>query len=116
MSDDMVKKAVMHGGSKKQSDTGTFSEQLKHTARKPSMNLVRKLHSIKKMMASQSISELEDDVDFLHNAYNEDISAFSTTEEQLDQLEDYALENGLADLDTESDSVADGSMTKSPCT
>ncbi|KAF8833528.1 hypothetical protein BDN67DRAFT_1017447 [Paxillus ammoniavirescens] len=59
-------------------------------------------------MASRSIPELEDNVDFLHNAYNKDISAFSTTKEQLDQSEDYALENGLADLDTESDSVADG--------
>ena len=52
-----------------------------------------------RLLSSRSRSDLDDDVKFLHQAYEEDMSAFSTCEEQLDQLEGYALDTGLAQLD-----------------
>ena len=49
-----------------------------------------------RLLSSRNRSDLDDDVKFLHQAYEEDMSAFLICEEQLDQLEGYALDTGLA--------------------
>ena len=49
-----------------------------------------------RLLSSRSRSNLDDDIKFLHQVYEEDMSAFLTCEEQLDQLEGYALDTGLA--------------------
>ena len=38
----------------------------------------------KRLLSSRNRTDLGDDIKFLHQAYKEDISAFSTCEEQLD--------------------------------
>ena len=52
-----------------------------------------------RLLSLRSRSDLDDDIKFLHQAYETDMSAFSTCEEQLDQLEGYTLDSGLAQLD-----------------
>ena len=59
-----------------------------------------------RLLSSRSSSELDDDINFLHQAYEEDMSAFSTCEEQLNQLEGYALCTGLAQVAPGSDECA----------
>lgn len=56
-----------------------------------------------RLLSSRNSSELGDDIKFLHQAYEDDMSAFSTCEEQLEQLEGYALDTGLAQLDSDPD-------------
>ena len=40
-----------------------------------------------RLLSSRNGPNLGDDIMFLHQAYNEDMSAFSACEEQLDQLD-----------------------------
>ena len=63
------------------------------------MEASEELMFFERLLSSRSRSDLDNDVKFLHQAYEEDMSAFSTCEEQLDQLEGYALDTGLAQLD-----------------
>ena len=68
-----------------------------------------------RLLSLRNRPDLGDDIMFLHQAYEEDMLAFSTCEEQLDQLEDYALNTGLAQLDPghgeRASSVVDGITT-----
>jgi len=52
-----------------------------------------------RLLSSRNRPDLGNDIMFLHQAYEEDMLAFSTCEEQLDQLKGYALNTGLAQLD-----------------
>ncbi|KAF8836443.1 hypothetical protein BDN67DRAFT_983937 [Paxillus ammoniavirescens] len=59
-----------------------------------------------RLMSSRVDPQLADDLDFFHEAYNEDMLVFSTCERQLDQLEGYVLDKGLAQLDPDNEGVA----------
>ncbi|KAG6369427.1 hypothetical protein JVT61DRAFT_14882 [Boletus reticuloceps] len=61
-----------------------------------------------RLLSSRNSADLDDDITFLHQAYEEDMSSFSTSEEQLDQLEGYALDTGLAQLDPGDEECASG--------
>ena len=52
-----------------------------------------------RLLSLRSRSDLDDDIKFLHQAYEEDMLTFSMCEEQLDQLKGYTLDTGLAQLD-----------------
>ena len=60
----------------------------------------------KRLLSLRSSSELDNDINFLHQVYEEDMSAFSTCEEQLNQLEGYALCTRLAQVALGSDECA----------
>ncbi|KAF8834796.1 hypothetical protein BDN67DRAFT_985064 [Paxillus ammoniavirescens] len=113
MSDDMVKKAIMAKQATRETQHHhvlTLAWDIKEAEQHRGFLRAAEVH------CKKAFNESCEEAAFYERMMAfEDISAFSTTKEQLDQLEDYALENGLANLDMESDSVADGSMMKSPC-